>query len=231
MAKSLPIQKAKGNSHLMGNLGKKPKKSHHFPMSVIEFYSSLLKEGLITLVIPKSITNLSEGYDISKTCKFHYDAPRHSIEECRLLRHKIQSLIDSDALIFEGATQSKVATTTTFDAQGEEMNAIIRERDDFPDLEDLRRYLDDLFVGLVDLKYIRLKELKEQGNTDETCKYQSGAWVHSLGDCDEFNKEVKSLINRGIIRWGKLEKVKCCMASNGQLTLIGLNARFDYLEN
>ena len=184
-------------------------------MSVIEFYSSLLKEGLITSVIPKSVTNLPKGYDTSKTCKFHYDAPRHSTKECRLLRHKIQSLIDSDALIFEGATQSKVATTTTFNAQGEEMNAIIRERDDFPDPEDLRRYLDDLFVALVDLGYIRLKEPKEQGNTDETCKYHSGAWAHSLGDCDEFNKEVKSLINRGIIRWGKLEEVKCCMASNG----------------
>ena len=50
-------------------------------------------------------------------------------------------MIDSGALIFEGATQSKVATTMTFDAQGEEVNAIMREEDDCPDLEDLHGYL------------------------------------------------------------------------------------------
>ena len=104
MAKSLPVRKAKGNSHLMGNLGRKPKKSHHFPMLVIELYSSLLNEGLIAPVVLKLVINLLEGYDPSKTCKFHYDAPRHLIDECHLLRHKIQSLNDNGALIFEGAT-------------------------------------------------------------------------------------------------------------------------------
>ena len=100
LVKSLPIQKAKGNLHLMGNLGKKPKKSHHFPMLVTELYSSLLNEVLIALVIPKPVTNLPEGYDPSKTCKFHYDALGHSTKEFCLLRHKIQSLIDNSVLIF-----------------------------------------------------------------------------------------------------------------------------------
>ena len=104
LTKSLLVQRAKGNSHLMGNLGKKPKKSHHFPMSVTELYSSLLNMGLIIPIVPKPITNLPEGYDPSKTFKFHYDAQGHLIEECRLLRHNIQSVIDSDAIIFEGAT-------------------------------------------------------------------------------------------------------------------------------
>jgi len=158
LAKLLPIRKAKGNSHLMENLGKKPKKSHDFPMSITKLYSSLLNKGLITPVAPKPVTNLLEGYDPSKTCKFHYDAPRHSTEECRLLRHKIQSPIDSVALIFDGATQSKVVATTTFDAQGEEVNAIMREEDDCPDLEDLHGYMDSLFVALVDLGYICPKE-------------------------------------------------------------------------
>jgi len=104
LAKSLLVRKVKGNSYLMGNLGKKPKKSHHFHMSIIELYSSLLNEGLIALVTPKPITNLLEGYNPSKTCKFHYNALGHSTKECHLLRYKIQSLIDSGALIFEGAT-------------------------------------------------------------------------------------------------------------------------------
>ena len=94
------------------------------------------------------------------------------------------------------------------------MNAIIREEDDRPDPEDLLGYLDNLFVALVDLGYIRPKELKEQGSTGETCKYHLGAWGHLLGDCDKFNKKVQSLIDQGIIRWGKSEEVECCMASS-----------------
>ena len=104
LAKSLPVQRTKGNSYLMGNLGKKSKKSHHFPMSVTELYSSLLNEGLIAPIVLKLVTNLPEGYDPSKNCKFHYDALGHLIEECYLLRYKIQRLIDSNAIIFEGAT-------------------------------------------------------------------------------------------------------------------------------
>ena len=104
MDNSLPVQRAKGNSYLMGNLGKKLKKSHHFPMSVTELYSSLLNEGLIAPIVLKLVTNLPEGYDPSKNCKFHYDALGHSIEECYLLRYKIQRLIDGSAIIFEGAT-------------------------------------------------------------------------------------------------------------------------------
>ena len=40
------------------------------------------------------------------------------------------------------------------------MNAIMREKDDCPDPEDLHRYLDSLFVALVDLGYICPRELK-----------------------------------------------------------------------
>lgn len=83
----------------------------------------------------------------------------------------------------------------TFDNQGEEMNAIIKEEVDHPDLEDLHRYLGNLFEALMDSGYIYPKELKEQGNMGETCRYHSGAKGHYSGDCDEFNKEIQSLID------------------------------------
>lgn len=38
----------------------------------------------------------------------------------------------------------------TFDNQGEEMNAIIKEEVDRPDLKDLHRYLGNLFEALID---------------------------------------------------------------------------------
>nr|POE69889.1 hypothetical protein CFP56_38097 [Quercus suber] len=99
----------------MRNLGKKQKKSHHFPILVTELYSSLLNEGLIALIVPKPVTNLPKGYHPSKTC--------------------------------------------------EEVKAIMREMGDCLDPKDLHGYPDSLFMALVDLGYIRLKELKEQGST------------------------------------------------------------------
>ena len=70
------------------------------------------------------------------------------------------------------------------------MNAIVKEEDDRPDLEDLHGYLGSLFEALMDSGYIYPKELKEQGNTGETCNYHFVAKGHYLGDCDEFNKEI-----------------------------------------
>ena len=83
----------------------------------------------------------------------------------------------------------------------------------------------------MDSGYMYPKELKEQGNIGETCKYHSGVRGHSLGECDEFNKEIQSLIDRGNIRWGKSKEFECCMASNEQLTLSKLNARIKHLES
>ena len=54
----------------------------------------------------------------------------------------------------------KVAPTTTFNNQGEEVNAIVKEKDDHPDLEDLHGYMGNLFGALVDLGYICPRELK-----------------------------------------------------------------------
>nr|POE75253.1 hypothetical protein CFP56_14288 [Quercus suber] len=145
----------------------------------------------------------------------------HSIEECHLLKHKIQSLIDSGALIFEGATYSKVATTTKFDAQGEEVNAIIKEEDGRSNPKDLYRYLDNLFVALMDLGYIHPKELKEQGSTSETCKYHSRAQGHSLEDSDEFNKEVQSLIDKELFSWENQKKLSFVWLLTSSLHLSG----------
>ena len=41
------------------------------------------------------------GYNFNVACAYHGGVPRHSIEHCMTLKHKVQSLIDAAWLIFE----------------------------------------------------------------------------------------------------------------------------------
>ncbi|XP_050889755.1 uncharacterized protein LOC127095054 [Lathyrus oleraceus] len=40
------------------------------------------------------------GYDVNSHCEFHSGAPGHSIENCKVLKYKVQDLIDSKAITF-----------------------------------------------------------------------------------------------------------------------------------
>jgi len=42
-----------------------------------------------------------QGYDPNATCAYHGGVPRNSIEHCKALKHKVQSLIDAGWLKFE----------------------------------------------------------------------------------------------------------------------------------
>lgn len=45
-------------------------------------------------------TPLPQGYDVNARYGFHSGAPRHTIENCKSLEHKVQDLIDSKAISF-----------------------------------------------------------------------------------------------------------------------------------
>lgn len=45
-------------------------------------------------------TPLPLGYYANAKCKFHSGAPGHTVENCQELKHKVQDLIDSKAIMF-----------------------------------------------------------------------------------------------------------------------------------
>ena len=53
------------------------------PLSCSDLYDCLLKENLVGLEVLKPISNPSpKWYNANETCKYHMDAPGHSIERC-----------------------------------------------------------------------------------------------------------------------------------------------------
>ena len=54
-------------------------------------------------IIPAKVPQppFSKGYNSNATCAYHGGVPRHSIEHCMTLKHKVQNLIDVGWLKFE----------------------------------------------------------------------------------------------------------------------------------
>ncbi|XP_050908104.1 uncharacterized protein LOC127121698 [Lathyrus oleraceus] len=72
------------------------------PMSYIELYPSLLQKGL---VVPKPMgpppDRLPPWYNPNAHCPFHEGAPRHDLDGCYALKHRVRELIDSKILSFK----------------------------------------------------------------------------------------------------------------------------------
>ena len=72
------------------------------PVLISQLYHILLKERLVAPIVLKCIIGpLPVEYGSFKTCEYHFGSPRHSLEKCKLLRRKIQGLIDNDIIQFE----------------------------------------------------------------------------------------------------------------------------------
>ncbi|XP_050916837.1 uncharacterized protein LOC127132018 [Lathyrus oleraceus] len=71
------------------------------PVSYSQVLPYLIKDGLI---VPKELLQVippyPPGFDVNARCDFHAGAQGHSVENCRALKHKVQDLIDSRAIMF-----------------------------------------------------------------------------------------------------------------------------------
>ncbi|XP_050915537.1 uncharacterized protein LOC127130598 [Lathyrus oleraceus] len=72
------------------------------PMSYTELYPSLLQKGL---VVPRPMGpppgRLPPWYNPNAHCPFHEGAPRHDLEGCYALKHRVRELIESKILSFK----------------------------------------------------------------------------------------------------------------------------------
>ena len=72
------------------------------PMSYGDLLPSLIANQL-AMVTPRRIhqSPFPRWYNLDATCVYHGGTPRHSIEQCVDLKHKVQSLIDTGWLTFQ----------------------------------------------------------------------------------------------------------------------------------
>jgi len=72
------------------------------PMTYSELLPDLVKNALVAICLAKTLQPpYSRFYDANAKCEYHSGEVSHSIENCRPLKFKVQSLIDSGWLTFQ----------------------------------------------------------------------------------------------------------------------------------
>jgi len=84
------------------NRGKKAINFTHIPMTYTELLPNLRSDNLINICPTRPVRPLyPKNYDLNTRCDYHGGPLGHSTEACMVLKHKVQSLIDSGLLTFE----------------------------------------------------------------------------------------------------------------------------------
>uniref|UniRef100_A0A2N9HXE1 Uncharacterized protein n=1 Tax=Fagus sylvatica TaxID=28930 RepID=A0A2N9HXE1_FAGSY len=153
---------------------------------------------MITPVNPRVHTGpRPKEYNKSLSCDYHLGEVGHVVENCRVLSHCIQDLIDQGMLKLE---------------MEKNVNAVETEGSDEIDLTTMSISWRPLFHALREQGYLTLMEALEGPLEGDVCEYHSGAQGHSLECYEEFKKEVNSLVARGLIRKrGEQPKEDCMM--------------------
>ncbi|XP_019434515.1 PREDICTED: uncharacterized protein LOC109341140 [Lupinus angustifolius] len=71
------------------------------PIPYAELYSHLLRERMISPIIGTVPESPGAWFNPNVTCEYHSGVIGHSIEHCRALKHKVQSLINANQLHFK----------------------------------------------------------------------------------------------------------------------------------
>jgi hypothetical protein len=169
------------------------------PLSILvpQLYTLLVKKKMITPVGQRTrIGPQPKDYTKDLTCEYHQGEVGHTVENCRVLRHRIQDLLDQGVLKFriEGV-----------------INAIGVEENDEVDITSTKIPWEPLFHELKKRGLLTVPRAPKESTEAGTCQYHPGAQDHNLQGCEEFKKEVASLIMRGLIRKRREQPERDCM--------------------
>uniref|UniRef100_A0A2N9HUQ1 G-patch domain-containing protein n=1 Tax=Fagus sylvatica TaxID=28930 RepID=A0A2N9HUQ1_FAGSY len=138
----------------------------------------------------------AQDYNKDLTCEYHQGEVGHTVENCRVLRHRIQDLLDQGVLKFriEGV-----------------INTIGAEKDEEVDITSTRIPWEPLFHELKKRGLLPAPRAPKESTEAGTCQYHPGARDHNLQGCEEFKKEVAGLITKGLIRRRGEQPERDCM--------------------
>jgi hypothetical protein len=137
-----------------------------------------------------------KDYNKDLTYEYHIGEVGHTVENCRVLRHRIQELLDQGVLKFcvEGI-----------------VSVIEAEKSDEVGIASMDIPWKPLFHELKRQGLLTLPEVSKESAEEDTCEYHSGARGHNLRGCKEFKEEVASLMARGLIRRRREQPEGDCM--------------------
>uniref|UniRef100_A0A2N9HR74 Uncharacterized protein n=1 Tax=Fagus sylvatica TaxID=28930 RepID=A0A2N9HR74_FAGSY len=172
-----------------------PRQFQPLPIPVLQLYALLIKKKMITPVNQRTrIGPQPKDYNKDLTCEYHQGEVGHTVENCRVLRHRIQDLLDQGVLKFriEGV-----------------INTIGAEKDEEVDITSTRIPWEPLFHELKKRGLLPAPRAPKESTEAGTCQYHPGARDHNLQGCEEFKKEVAALTRRQTSRqgWKELKRI------------------------
>ena len=108
VAQTLPTPR-KPAFHIPRPSRTEPQQFQPLPIPVPQLYTLLVKKKMITPVGQRTrIGPQPKDYNKDLTCEYHQGEVGHTVENCRVLRHRIQDLLDQGVLKFriEGVINS-----------------------------------------------------------------------------------------------------------------------------
>lgn len=97
-----PYQNATPANHQPQNRQREYRRIDPIPIPYSQLWTSMVQKELITPRPTRPmVAPFPPNYDPNVTCAFHSGVPGHSIENCRILKEKVQDMIDSKILSFK----------------------------------------------------------------------------------------------------------------------------------
>jgi hypothetical protein len=163
-----------------------PRQFQPLPIPISQLYTLLVKKKMITPVGQRTrIGPQPKDYNKDLTCEYHQGEIGHTVENCRVLRHRIQDLLDQLVLKFriEGV-----------------INAIGVEKSDEVDIASTKIPWEPLCHETKKQRLLTTPRAREESTEVGICGYRSGAQNHNLRSHEEIEKEIASLMMRGLVK-------------------------------
>uniref|UniRef100_A0A2N9HMH2 RNA-directed DNA polymerase n=1 Tax=Fagus sylvatica TaxID=28930 RepID=A0A2N9HMH2_FAGSY len=171
-----------------------PRQFQPLPIPVPQLYTLLVKKKMITPVSQRTrIGPQPKDYNKDLTCEYHQGEVGYTVENCRVLRHRIQDLLDQGVLKFriEGV-----------------INTIGVEKSDEVGITSTKIPWEPLFHELKKRGLLTVPRAPKESTEAGTCQYHPGVRDHDLQGCEEFKKEVASLPYEKTNFQARMERIK-----------------------
>uniref|UniRef100_A0A2N9GHZ9 Retrotransposon gag domain-containing protein n=1 Tax=Fagus sylvatica TaxID=28930 RepID=A0A2N9GHZ9_FAGSY len=169
-----------------------PRQFQPLPIPVPQLYTLLVKKKMITPVGQRTrIGPQPKDYNKDLTCEYHQGEVGHTVENCRVLRHRIQDLLDQGVLKFriEGV-----------------INAIGVEKSDEVDIASTKIPWEPLCHETKKQRLLTTPRAWEESTEVGVCRYRSGAQNHNLRSHEEIKKEIAKLMMGGLQEWKEVKE-------------------------
>jgi hypothetical protein len=174
-----------------------PRQFQSLPIPVPQLYTLLVKKKMITPVGQRTrIGPQPKDYNKNLTCEYHQGEVGHTVENCRVLSHRIQDLLDQGVLKFriEGV-----------------INAIEVEKSDEVDIASTKIPWEPLYHETKKPGLLTTPRAQIESTEVGICGYRSRAQNHNPRSRKEIKKEITNLMTGGLIKRRREQPEEYCM--------------------